>query len=141
MQTYFQGKTFLKRLGHGDDLLAAIRAAFVEARISMGVFEALGAVRQARIAFYDQKTHEYCPIDLNEQAEILSCIGNVSLLAGEPFVHAHITLSLADGSAKGGHLMEGTTIFACELFGRELVGKRLERAYDATTGLKLWEGA
>jgi predicted DNA-binding protein with PD1-like motif len=37
--------------------------------------------------------------------------------------------------------MEGTTIFACELFGRELQGKRLERTYDAVTGLKLWEGA
>jgi predicted DNA-binding protein with PD1-like motif len=34
--------------------------------------------------------------------------------------------------------MEGTALFACELFGIELEGEQFKRIYDDITGLKLW---
>jgi hypothetical protein len=76
---------------------------------------------------------------VDEPAEILNCTGNVSELDGETFVHAHITLGLKDGATKGGHLVEGTKIFACELFVIPLDGELLKRTFDQVTGLKLWD--
>ena len=138
MWLYNGNKTFLARLKHGDDLVRAIKDAFDSAGIKMGVFMAIGAVKGARTAFYDQQAHVYLEQTIEESAEILSCIGNVSDKDGETFVHAHITLGLKDGSVKGGHLVEGTEIFACELYGVALEGEQLKRSFDGATGLMLW---
>lgn len=139
MWLYKAEKTFLARLKHGDDLITAIRDVFKSNEIKMGVFMAIGAVKNARIAFYDQQRHLYIEKDIDEPAEILSCVGNISEKEGETFAHAHITLGMADGSSKGGHLLEGTTIFACELYGAALEGEQLTRHFDDVTGLMLWK--
>jgi len=137
MWLYNGNKTFLARLKHGDDLVQAIKDAFDSAGIRMGVFMAIGAVKKAKIAFYDQQERIYREKLVEEPAEILSCVGNVSEKDGETFVHAHITLGMGDGSTKGGHLLEGTTIFACELYCVALEGEQLKRQFDDVTGLML----
>lgn len=138
MWFYKAEKTFLARLKHDDDLICAIRDVFRSNGIRMGVFMAIGAVKKAKMGFYDQNRHVYVEKDVGEPAEILSCFGNVSEKDGDIFVHAHITLGMDDGSAKGGHLLEGTTIFACELYCVALEGEQLKRRFDDVTGLMLW---
>lgn len=138
MWFYNQKKAFLARLTHNEDLLERIAAVFAENGSRMGVFFAIGAVQNAHIAYYEQRSRNYRELSIDEPAEILSCTGNVSLSAGKPFVHAHISLGMSDGSVKGGHLLEGTMIFACELYGVPLEGDFLERVYDDVTGLRLW---
>jgi predicted DNA-binding protein with PD1-like motif len=138
MWHYNSGKVFLDRLPHDGDLLVSIKEAFQRIGTKMGFFVAIGAVKYARMAFYNQEDHTYQEFSVDEPAEILNCTGNVSELDGETFVHAHITLGLNDGTTKGGHLVEGTKIFACELFAIPLDGEQLKRTYDQVTGLKLW---
>ncbi|MBI4322308.1 MAG: adenylyl-sulfate kinase [Chloroflexi bacterium] len=53
-------------------------------------------------------------------------------------LHAHVSLSSPDGETRAGHLMPGTTVFACEVCVQELKGTPLARAYDDVTGLNLW---
>jgi uncharacterized protein len=139
MWMYNTGKAFLDRLPHDGDLLVSIKEAFKKSNIRMGFFVAIGAVKYAKMAFYGQDDHKYYEFSVDEPAEILNCTGNVSGLDGEIFVHAHITIGLEDGTAKGGHLVEGTKIFACELFGVPLDGEQLTRTFDEITGLKLWK--
>jgi hypothetical protein len=100
----------------------------------------IGAVKSAKMAFYGQEDYTYHEFSVDEPSEILNCTGNVSELEGETFVHAHITLGLKDGTTKGGHLVEGTKIFACELFAIPHDGEQLKRTFDNVTGLKLWKG-
>jgi predicted DNA-binding protein with PD1-like motif len=135
---YKADKVFLARLPHDSDLLLSIKDVFKESGIQMGFFTAIGAVKTARVAFYDQTAKIYTDLIIDETAEILSCVGNISEVDGDISVHAHITLGLKDGTAKGGHLLEGTIIFASELFGIALDGQKLERRFDDITGLKLW---
>ena len=72
--------------------------------------------------------------------EILSLIGNISLKDDKPFVHAHITLADQEGRAWGGHLAEGTKVFAGEFVIQEyLTEKPLVRHLDEETGLFLWD--
>ena len=138
MWRYNTGKAFLDRLPHDGDLLVSIKEAFQRSGTKMGFFVAIGAVQYAKMAFYNQEDHKYHEFSVDEPAEILNCTGNVSDLDGETFVHAHITLGLEDGTTKGGHLVEGTKIFACELFAIPLDGEQLKRVLDQATGLKLW---
>ena len=138
MWHYNSGKAFLDRLPHDGDLLVSIKESFKKAGIKMGFFVAIGAVQYAKIAFYNQDDLKYNEFSVDEPAEILNCTGNVSDLDGETFVHAHITLGLKDGTTRGGHLVDGTKIFACELFAIPLDGEQLKRTYDQITGLKLW---
>ena len=132
-------KASLERLPHDTDLLASIKEVFKKNNIRMGFFVAIGAVKCAKMAFYGQEDHAYHEFSVDEPAEILNCTGNVSELDGETFVHAHITLGLKDGTTRGGHLVEGTKIFACELFAIPLDGEQLRRSLDDVTGLKLWK--
>ena len=68
----------------------------------------------------------------------MSCIGNVSLKDGKPFIHAHILLADEQGKTIGGHLFSETIIYAGEINLQELTGKPMKRTYDSNTGLMLW---
>ena len=133
------GRRILGRLFKGDDLLAALGKHCVEAGIRLGEVKAIGAVSRARVGFYDQAGRQYTYHILDEPIEILSLTGNVSLKDGHPFVHAHVTLSDGEGRAFGGHLAEGTIVFACEFSITEYHSKEpLSRGLDEETGLFLW---
>jgi uncharacterized protein len=138
MWLYNVKNTFLERLPHDGDLLLSIRNVFASNNIRMGTFMAIGAVKNVKMAFYKQSEKVFENLSIDEPAEILSCFGNISEADGEILAHAHITLGLKDGTTRGGHLLEGTHIFAGELFGAILEGEQLKRGYDEVTGLKLW---
>ncbi|MDY6966714.1 MAG: PPC domain-containing DNA-binding protein [Halobacteriota archaeon] len=131
------GREFLKKLDHDADLLDSIRDFAEACGIRLGVFTAIGALKEARISFYDQKEKKYGVIEIIEPLEIASLVGNISMKDGKVFAHAHATLSGRDGAVKAGHF-EGGRIFACELYLRELTGAEFVRAYDEVTGLSLW---
>lgn len=132
------GKIILRRLAHGGDLLDEITALARREGITFGTVSAIGAVRWARIGYYDQEARSYRERELAEPLEICSCLGNISLKDGEVFVHAHVILADGEGTTVGGHLCPGTEIFAAECRIEELRGGPLERGYDNETGLSLW---
>jgi predicted DNA-binding protein with PD1-like motif len=133
------GRKIMGRLAKGEDLLGALTSCAREHGISLGEVQAIGAVSQARVGYYDQAERKYYYLDLNNPREILSLTGNISLKDGEPMVHAHITLSGDDGRAVGGHLAEGTLAFACEFAIQEYRSATpLVRQMDEPTGLWLW---
>jgi len=90
------------------------------------------------LGFYDQQKNEYSEELLDAPQEIASCVGNISLKDGAPFVHAHAVLGGQNGIVKGGHLLAGR-VFAAEIHLAELLGERIERKNDAVTGLSLWD--
>jgi len=71
--------------------------------------------------------------------EIVSGIGNYSILENEIFLHSHISLIDEGGQTFGGHLESGTIVYSCEYFIQELLGNTLLRTLDEETGLYLWE--
>ena len=132
-------KMFMGKLAHGADLLEEITKICIDQNICLGRIEALGAVKQARLGYYNQKDQEYHFFDLNQTLEITNLIGNISTKDGAPVVHAHVTLSDKDGHAYGGHLAPGTIVFACEVTIQILDGPKFERGFDQETGLPLWK--
>jgi predicted DNA-binding protein with PD1-like motif len=139
-RTFESGRTIAARLAHGGDLLRALTQLAREHDVKVAHLSAIGALSSARVAFYDQAKKEYCEIAFDEPVEIAGCSGTITRRDGATAVHAHLALTRADGSAVGGHLIAGCTIFACEAVLTELLGEILEREHDHTTGLPLWRG-
>jgi len=134
---YSAGKELIVCLKHDADLVQSITELVRSKGIVAGSFMAIGALKRARLGYYDQKSHEYREMKIDTPHEMASCIGNVSLKDGVPFVHAHVVLADEKGNTKAGHLFEGI-VFAAEVHLHQLEGPRLERKYDEVTSLSLW---
>lgn len=133
------GRILMGRLSHGEDLLSGITDRCTREGIRLGRVEAVGAVQRARLGFYHQLNREYRFFTLNEPLELTCLSGNISIRDGGPCLHAHVTFSDSRGRAFGGHLAEGTVVFACEFVIESFEGSDLVREYDSLTGLHLWK--
>jgi predicted DNA-binding protein with PD1-like motif len=137
---FARGRRVVARLSHGGDLLEEIAAVAAAHGMQAAELRAIGALQTARLAYYDQTTHEYGELPVDAPVELVGLLGNVSRRDGATAVHAHATLAGHDGACIGGHVAPGCVVFACELILQELVGEPLERAHDEVTGLPLWRG-
>jgi predicted DNA-binding protein with PD1-like motif len=134
-----EARKIMGRLAKGDDLLAALTNICQEMGITLGEVKAIGAVSKARVGYYHQDSRQYEWLDLDRHLEVLALEGNISLKDGKPFVHGHVTLGDGEGRAFGGHLAEGSIVFALEFVIQELkADKSLNRQMDEETGLFLW---
>jgi predicted DNA-binding protein with PD1-like motif len=129
---------YMGKLSYGADLLQELTDICQKEQIQLGRVWAIGAVQRVRLAYYDQKIHEYQFFVIDQPLEITNLTGNVSLKDGAPFVHAHITLADKQGRTYGGHLAPGTEVFACEVILEIFDGPAFERALDQQTSLSLW---
>ena len=134
-----QKQMFVGKLDYGGDLLEQLTAVCQKENISLGKVEAIGAVQKAKIGYYNQKTREYQFTEIDKDLEITNLTGNISLRDNKPMVHAHITLADEDGRAFGGHLAQGTIVFACEFIIQTFAGPAYRRTHDEDTGLPLWD--
>ena len=80
--------------------------------------------------------HEYRDFTIEEDLEIVACVGNISQLENKYVVHAHVVASDENGRCYGGHLMEGCIVsVTIEIVITEL--PLMTRAHDESTGLNL----
>ena len=142
MATYNEvqaGRLYIGKLDYGSDLLGQLTSVCEKENICLGTVEAIGAVQKARFGYYDQQAKEYNFFEIDEHLEITSLSGNISIRDGKPMVHAHATFTDEKGNAFGGHLAEGTIVFACEFVIRACCGAEHVRHHDEQTGLPLWQ--
>ena len=120
----------------GDEVMAELAGFAAEQQLEASDFSALGAFSGALLGFFDVGEKDYRKIPIDEQVEVLTLVGNITLDKGEPKVHAHTVLGLADGTTLGGHLLEGHVRPTLELVLTESP-VQLRRRFDAETGLAL----
>ena len=139
MSNYKLKRTIICQFPYGSDLYDGLTEIVQKENIKLGRIQAIGATTHAKVAYYDQNTKKYNPLEFSGGMEIVSLNGNASLRDGKPFVHVHILLGDAQGKVFGGHLLPGTKLFACEVLIDELEGEELLRGHDERTGLYLWK--
>src|SRR5262245_57100178 len=132
-------RTWQGQLPYGSDLYDSLTAIVQREGITLGRITGIGATMHAVVAYYDQNTKKYNPLQFSDGMEILCLNGNVSLRDGKPFVHVHLILGDKQGRVFGGHLLPGTKLFACEISIDQLHGEDLVREQDEQTGLFLWK--
>jgi uncharacterized protein len=65
----------------------------------------LGAVKDVVLGYYDLPERKYINHPVDGVVELVSMVGNLSLLDGGPLWHCHISVADRNGNLKGGHLM------------------------------------
>jgi hypothetical protein len=135
---YDCSKDLMVRLKPDAEVVQSILQLARIKEIDAGSFTAIGALKRAKLGYYDQKNRKYREMVFEAPHELVSCVGNLSLSEGKPFVHAHVVLADDKGNTRAGHLLEGI-VFAAEVHLRQLEGPKLERKLDEVTNLWLWE--
>ena len=129
-------KTFAVIFEKGDEVIETLRRFANEQRLLASHFTAIGALSNVVIGFFDPAKKQYKRIPIREQVEVLSLKGGITFEGDVPKIHAHIVLGKADGTAYGGHLLEGHVFPTIELILVESP-KYLQRRLDKETGLAL----
>ncbi len=131
-------KVYMGNFTYGSDLMDSIQSFIEEHHIQVGCINLIGAAQKANFGYYNPVSKVYESITLDQQAEIVSCMGNISMRDGRPMAHVHITLSDHQGRCFAGHLLPGTVVFVGEFVITELDGPILERKIDNIIGVPLW---
>lgn len=129
-------RTFVLVLSTDDEAAAALAACASEQHLSASHFTAIGALSRAVVAYFDWTTKEYRHIGIDEQVEVLSLVGDISIDQGRPKVHAHMVVGKRDGTAHGGHLVEAHVRPTLEVMITEAPA-HLRRRFDPESGLAL----
>ena len=129
-------RTFSMVLATGDEAIRALTGFATEHRLKATQFTAIGAFSRVVVAYFDWATKEYKNLPIDEQVEVLSLVGDISLEDDAPKVHAHVVLGKADATAHGGHLIEGHVRPTLEVVLTE-APRHLRRRFDRASGLNL----
>lgn len=106
LSTVGDQRTLILVLDPGEDPISALRSFAKTERVSGASFQAIGAFERATIGWFDFATREYLPIEVDEQCEAISILGDIALdERGDPSVHAHAVIGLRSGATRGGHLL------------------------------------
>lgn len=107
-RTAAAAKVHIVVLDSGAEAFAELTRYANEARIAGGSLTAIGAFERAVVGWFDVASKTYRKIRIDEQCEVLSAVGDIAIGDdGKASLHLHIVLGLADGSTRGGHLIEG----------------------------------
>lgn len=142
MQFQRHDRRHIIRLESGEPVIETLSAFLRSEGVVFATVSAIGAVSQARLAYWNAESRKYEYTDLDEQVEVLSFMGNCALREGEPFLHVHAVLGRRDLSVLGGHIVEATahpTLEVClfEVATEATAHQATTRGRDEVSGLYL----
>ena len=111
--------TYVLVLDPGDEAVAAITGFAREQNVTAAQVTAIGAFERATVGWFDRHARQYRPIEVQQQCEVLSLVGDIAVGSDGPQPHLHAVLGLADGSTRGGHLLNGQVWPTLEVIIRE----------------------
>jgi predicted DNA-binding protein with PD1-like motif len=102
-------RTFVLVLDQDEEAFKVISDFATREKITGASVSAIGAFSRAKVGWFDLAAKKYKPIDVSEQCEVLSLIGDVAQGDdGNASLHLHAVLGLQDGTVRGGHLLSGS---------------------------------
>ena len=129
-------RTWAVVLDTGDEANACLLAFAREQHLSAAHLTAIGAFQRAVLGYFDWQSKSYQRNPVANQCEVVSLLGDIALSDGQPKLHMHAVLGLADGRALGGHLLEGHVRPTLEVIVTETPA-HLRRRHDPVSGLAL----
>jgi uncharacterized protein len=129
-------RTFLLVFDPGDRIVEELTRFARDRGVTAARVQGIGAVSGAELGFYQPERRDYDRWTEGHQ-EVLSITGNLSLEGSDHRAHLHVVLGGEDGSARGGHLFEGTVGPTLEVFVVENPGREIRRERDEDRGLSV----
>jgi hypothetical protein len=129
-------KNYVIVLATGDEVMSGLSDFARENKVTSARFTAIGAFSHATVAWFDGTRKEYKLIPIEQQVELVSMIGDITLVNDKPAVHAHVSVASSDGTVRGGHLINAFVFPTLELF-MTIYPTPLHKQPDKATGLEL----
>ena len=129
-------RPLLAALGPGDEIVTSLTRLAVERDVRSASFTGIGVVSDAEIGYLNPARNDYDLFTIDEPAEVVSLSGSIVRNHDAPEVHAHIVVSMADSSARGGHLVAAHVHPTLEVF-LDVFDTPVHRAPHAATGQEL----
>jgi len=129
-------KTYAIVFNKGDEVVEGLLSFAREEKVQASHFTAIGALSDVTLGYFNWTKKTFDKISIQEQVEVLSLVGNIVFDNGDPKLHAHVVIGKSNGTAHGGHLMEGHVRPILEVILVE-VPSHLHRKIDKETGLAL----
>lgn len=129
-------RTFVVVFEQGEEVVEGLTAFASRETLRASQITAIGALSEVTLGYFDRASRQYQRIPLREQVEVLSLLGVVTLDGEKPTLHCHIVVGRRDGSAHGGHLLEGRVWPTLEVIVEESP-RHLQRRLDGASGLAL----
>ena len=129
-------KTWAVVLDTGDEVTACLLDFAKANQLEATHLSAIGAFERAVLGYFDWQSKSYQRNPVASQCEVVSLLGDIARSDGQPKLHMHAVLGLADGRALGGHLLEGHVRPTLEVIVTETPA-HLRRRHDPVSGLAL----
>jgi uncharacterized protein len=101
-----QETTYAVIFGAGDEILDGLTKFAEENHISAARITGIGSIHNGTLAWLNPDTKKFRMIHIDQQAEVLSLLGDIAMYQGKPVVHVHMVVGFGDGTAHGGHLVQ-----------------------------------
>jgi uncharacterized protein len=129
-------RTFAIVFDKGDEVRQGLLEFANTNRFADAHLTGIGAFSEVTLGFFDPRQKAYKKIAISEQVEVLSFTGNIVQGDGKPKLHAHVVVGKSDGTAHGGHFLEGRVWPTLEMVISEMP-VHLRRTQDEESGLAL----
>jgi len=116
LSTSGQVKTYVLVFAKGDEVMSGLMEFAQKYNVKSAHYQAIGDALSAKIGVYDYSHKQFKVIPITEPSEVTSLTGDIAVLNGKPAPHSHLNLAAADGSVRGGHLLELVIGPTLELF-------------------------
>jgi uncharacterized protein len=120
----------------GDEAVAALEQFARAERLEAAQITAVGGFERTTVGWFDRATKQFRHIPVDQPCEVLSLIGDVAEGQDGPSLNIHVVLGLADGTTRGGHLIEGEVFPTLEVIVTETPA-RLRRVMRPELGVAL----
>ena len=129
-------RTFVVVFDKDEEVVQGLTSFASRESLRASQITAIGALSRVTLGYFDRATRQYQRIPVTEQVEVLSLLGVVTLDGEKPKLHSHIVVGRRDGTAFGGHLLEGYVWPTLEVIVEESP-RHLQRRLDPESGLAL----
>jgi predicted DNA-binding protein with PD1-like motif len=110
-------RTYRVNMNNGDEIISGLMEFAEKNHIKSAHFTGFGTITKGVFRWSDPIHKSPTTNEVNSEAEIVSLVGTIQSDAkGQPNVHGHMAVGLADGSIRGGHLVEATVNALCEIY-------------------------
>jgi len=106
---------YLLIIDKNEKLVESILNCVSECKLKGGIISGLGAVSEAELGYFQTGPRDYLRKIFSDEHELVSLVGNISILDGQPFVHVHACLGDSSFQVKGGHLFEAKVSVSVEI--------------------------
>jgi predicted DNA-binding protein with PD1-like motif len=131
------GEKIFVSLQTGDLINKSLMELSVKENISNAWINGIGAIDSVEVGYMDVVNKKYQKRNFNDNYELISLIGNITIKDGVPFVHTHITFSDTEYKVFGGHLFDAKITATGEII-LTVADSKIDRQFNENVGIHTW---